>query len=103
MQLFNSRSPARRLARQACHRQGGSYFWCRKPMLLIDRGGARDVDPRLMTADQVTFSQPAECNHARSRDANLTWSGGKFTIGDDTPVSAFADLRERLERGAAGS
>jgi hypothetical protein len=79
-------------------------------MLLLAKAGAHDtINPRLMTADHVKpvwaggltiagniVAACFECNNTRSRDTNQSKRGSKFIIGDDSPSSPFAKLREQL-------
>jgi hypothetical protein len=79
-------------------------------MLLEAKAGSYPpVDPRLMTAEHIipvgrggltiagnVVAACYECNNARSKFDHQTKRGWKLTIGDDTPSSPFAVLREQL-------
>jgi 5-methylcytosine-specific restriction endonuclease McrA len=69
-----------------------------------------EYTPYLMTAEHVrpvwdggrsvagnVVAACYECNHARNSETNQTKRGSKFTIGDDTPSSPFAELRALLK------
>jgi hypothetical protein len=77
----------------------------------VYRGGNGVCDPLTATADHVRpvwdggqtipgniVAACYECNQVRGQITNRTRRGsGKFTIGDDTPVSPFEVLRVQLE------